>query len=234
MDVVWTERKCLALGALAALGWFATDSLDLLTQAQPPYLPPLPLVVRLIIRIALVLSFPVLVLLLDRAVWKALRRHWIFTLAVVLPAVLVTALPALIPITSLQHPEDVLLSAMLLPTASLGLALGVTDGSRGLRRPHPRADGLSEGFSPGVIAGIGFWLVLVLAAIIVLVLGSVTAGCVNSRYGCHPLVASIFLYGTCGLVLGWGVASLIGGSLGYAIGWRLPRLTRRTPAPSAQ
>src|SRR5579885_2868932 len=131
MAVVWTGGKCFGLGVLAALGWLAVNFLDLLRFGTdlPPFLL-LPFWARLAVRIVLVLALPTLILLLDRQARAWLGLHPAFAL-VGLSAVLVAALPALF---ALAAPQEVFALPLLVPTMCLGMALGLTDGMRHLRR----------------------------------------------------------------------------------------------------
>lgn len=224
MDVVWTEGKCLGLGALAAVGWLGVGTLDYLMLSQPPLLSPQPFVIRLVIRGAIALSLAALVFVFDRPVREWLGRHLGFSLAIILPAALILAVPVLVPPGS---PQDEWLSFLVAPTVSAGLALGVSDAIRGLRRPNPS----ETGYSPGVVVGFGFGVILLLASVILLAVVTLTARewCNTACYILRATTISL-----CGLGFGSWLAAMFAGSLGYAIGRRLPRLAKGAPAPNAR
>lgn len=227
MPLMWTNTRCFGLGALAALGWITATALDpaaldILPQTQRPLVSVLPLWARMVARTLLVLSIPVLLLLRDQAARSWLGRHSVFVLAILASALLLAALPALVPVSS---PEGVLSLPLRVPTASLGLALGVGDGARGVYRPQPGEDDPS----PGVVAGLGFGVILVViyAALgfILLIMERVTPSCAVA-----PACGAIRPGGVvtlCGLPVICGVTGIVAGSLGYTLGCRLSRITKQ-------
>lgn len=213
-----TTLKCIGLGALAALGWLTSEGVEFYSVADSsstrlewePWM-------RIAVRAALVLSVPALALLLSRSTSTWLWHHPGFVVAIALPALLVAALPALF---LWSRPADGLALPLQVPTASLGLALGITDGVRRLRPGE-------GGYVPSaLLASAGFGVALLLVAVAYFVT-TYDAPCTGQCGGLKFVV----LLGAGILALFSALTGLIGALLGYAAGAGLTHLATRTTAP---
>ncbi len=207
--------KLLGLGAVVAFTWLAAIAVDLLSVAQQPPVLSLSLWQRSVVRAVLVLVPPVLVLFLDRSVRAWMRQRGVVAFAFVLPALLVAALPALYPLQGpVQGPQSGLMLLLLVPTASLGVALGVVNSAGGRRR----LTAVGDAYSGGGIAGLGFSLAIAFVAVVLFVVGSTTASCVTSHgLGCGAISSAIDM-AVCASVFVVGLAGTFAAAVGFEAG----------------
>ncbi len=223
MAAVWTGIKYLGLGALVALGWLVATGMDLESVPPSPVLN-LPLWIRIAVRAVLVLSVPALALLLDRLARQWLEHRLGFAVAIFLPALLVAALPALVP-CPWTRPEDGLTLPVHVPTASLGVVFGIVAGIRG-----PRQQVLREARYPlRVLAStIGFGLFLLIAGAALLVISLQPGSCTGQCGGLIVVVIWVIV----SLGFSSGVMGIFAGFLGYGAGLGLTYLAKRTTESS--
>ncbi len=222
MAAMWTAIRYLGLGALAALGWLVAAGVDLESVPAASLASPVldvPLWTRIAVRAALVLSIPALALLLNRPARTWLGDQRGFLVAIVLPALLVAALPALVP-CPWSRPEDGLALPLHVPTASLGVALGIVGGVRGPQQQAPAA----MGYGARVLAStVGFGLFLLLAGA-ALIFSSLQFGSCTGQCGGLIVVA---IAGIALLALFSAATGIFAGFIGYAAGLGLNHLAKR-------
>lgn len=237
-----TGLKYLGLGALTALGWLVATGVDLYSVPASSVSAPLlddPLWTRVALRAVLVLSVPALALLLHRRARSWLGHRLGFALALLLPAVLIAALPALVP-CPWTRPEEGLAAPLHVPTASLGIALGVIDRIRVHKSGQPTpGDGEDEGDGAGGVEGdvpgavlciLGFALLLLVAGVALTVLALQTGSCTG--YGCSLRLVVIMGFGLLAVVS--LVTGIVAGWIGYVAGLGLVRLAKNAPVPNGR